>query len=163
MFGTIAREILASLNLIPEPLATDIEQVEHDGERIIDHSKALDLLKRSIELLSTPTRLVFDGLDEATENSQKIISNGFREILESPSTPLKLLITGREELGSLLRINPRILFWKIPISAETIALDIGRYVRASTRRRIVDGSLVIQDPTLEEMIVEELVKGAKGM
>jgi hypothetical protein len=36
-------------------------------------------------------------------------------------------------------------------------------VRASTRRLISDGLLVIRDPDLEQLIVDELVKGAKGM
>lgn len=49
------------------------------------------------------------------------------------------------------------------ISPSAVAVDINSYVRASTRRRILDGSLVIRDPSLEETIILELVKGAKGM
>jgi hypothetical protein len=60
-------------------------------------------------------------------------------------------------------IDPIVPFFRIPVSANVISLDIEKYVQASTRQRIADGSLVISDPDLEQLIVKELVKGAKGM
>ncbi|TVY80508.1 Vegetative incompatibility protein HET-E-1 [Lachnellula suecica] len=42
-------------------------------------------------------------------------------------------------------------------------MDINNYVSKSIRQRIFNGSLAIRDPNLEELIVQELVKGAKGM
>lgn len=84
-------------------------------------------------------------------------------MLNDNRRPIKLLVTGREELRSALKINANVSFLPILISPSTIALDIGSYVRASTRRRILDGSLAIRDSKLEEIIVEELINGAKGM
>jgi hypothetical protein len=49
------------------------------------------------------------------------------------------------------------------MASNALSLDIEKYVRASTRRLILDGSLAIRDPDLEQLIVSELVDGAKGM
>jgi hypothetical protein len=76
---------------------------------------------------------------------------------------MKLFFTGREDFLPLFRLNPGVPSFKISVSATAISQDIESYVRASTRRRIADGLLVIQNPNLEDLIVQELVKGAKGM
>jgi hypothetical protein len=86
-----------------------------------------------------------------------------KHLIEKYGFSVKLLITAREELGSLLMLDPGIPFSRVPISSSAISLDIENYVQASTRRRISDGSLVISDPDLEQLIVSELVNGAKGM
>jgi hypothetical protein len=114
-------------------------------------------------MLTGKVCIVVDGLDEASEVSQKLICNGLRQVLEKASTSVKLFITGRAEMGSLLRIKPSIPFSRLLISSTTIAQDIDSYVRASTRRRIADGLLNLRDPGLEELIIQKLVKGAKGM
>ena len=163
MFATLARQALESSENIPEPLATAIEEADHDGERITDESKALDFLRQSIELLPAPVYLVFDGLDETSEPSQKIISNGLRQLLNDSSLRIKLFVTSRDEFGSALRIQLPVDFLRVPVSPTAIALDIDSYVRASTRCRIIQGLLVVQDQMLEELIVQELVKGAQGM
>lgn len=163
VFGTLARQALERLEVVPEPLATDIERSDHDGERLLDPMKAAEFLERAIDLLPNPTFVIFDGLDEAEESAQKIICNGLRHSVNYATIPIKLLITGREETSSLLRIRATIPFSKISMSPSTIDMDIANYVRASTRRRISEGLLNIQDPMLEERIVQELVKGAKGM
>lgn len=163
VFATLTRQLLEKVDPIPEPLASAIEEANHDGERLTDQLKALEIFQRSIELCSDSIYVVLDGLDEATETSQKIICQGFRQLLNNDLLSIKLFLTGREELGTLLRIKPNIPFLRVPISPSAIAFDIDSYVRASTRRRIFEGSLVIQDLNLEELIVQELVKGAQGM
>ena len=163
VFGTLARQVLENVEIIPEALASDIEYADHDGDRLTDQKAALDFFCRSVKLSPRSFSLVFDGLDEASEKSQKAICNSFRELLHDSTRSIKLLVTGREDFGFLLRLEQAIPFFKVPISAAAIARDIGSYVGSSTRRRIVEGSLVIQDPKLEALIVEELVKGAKGM
>jgi hypothetical protein len=163
VFGTLARQLLAGIELIPEPLAIEIEKADHDGERIADYKQSFGIFRSALGLMSGPVRVIFDGLDEASERSQDLISAGFKELVESPNFLVKLIVTGREELGSSLRIHSRVPFYKVPVSADAIAFDIGSYVQASTRRRIADGSLVLRDCNLERVIVEALVKGAKGM
>lgn len=162
MFGTLARQCLEGMETF-ESLADDIEQAGHDGERLTDQSKALDLIQKAVNLYARQFYIVIDGLDEANESSQKVICNGLRQLLNNASVGIKLFITGREELGSLLRIKPTVVFYSVLVSPTAIEFDIDSYVRASTRLRIKEGSLVIRDPALEELIVQELVKGAKGM
>lgn len=159
----MARQALEKVEILPETLASEIEQADHDGERMTDPSKALILLQRSLKLVPGPIYLILDGLDEATESSQILICNNLKQLIEKSELPIKLFITGREELGPLLMLDPSIPFSRVPISSNAISLDIENYVRASTRRRISDGSLVIRDPDLEQLIVSELVNGAKGM
>lgn len=162
IFGTLARQALEKVDVIPESLACEIEEADHDGERMTDQSRAHQILRRCIELLPQPLFIFLDGLDEASESAQAVSCRGLSQILNDTSHPIKLFLTGREHLRSLLD-SPFVPFSSILMSPRTIAMDINNYVRASTRRRILDGSLVIRDPKLEETIVSELVKGAKGM
>ena len=163
VFATMARQALEKVEILPETLALEIEQADHDGERLTDPSQSLILLQRSLELVPDPIFLVLDGLDEATESSQTLMCSKLKHLIEKSGFSVKLLITAREELGSLLMLDPSIPFSRVPISSNAISLDIENYVRASTRRRILDGLLVISDPDLEQLIVSELVNGAKGM
>jgi hypothetical protein len=163
VFATMARQALEKVEILPETLASEIEQADHDGERLTNPSQSLILLQKSLELVPGPVFLVLDGLDEATESSQTLLCSKLKHLIEKYGFSVKLLITAREELGSLLMLDPGIPFSRVPISSNAISLDIENYVRASTRRRILDGLLVISDPDLEQLIVSELVNGAKGM
>ena len=163
VFGTLARQILEKLERIPETLASDIESADHDGERMIEQSKALDILQHACAISSSPLYIILDGLDEVREGSQKLICNAMSRLCTKSSLQIKLLVTGREELGPLFSLAPTVTFLRVPISPAIITPDIDNYVRASTRRRIKHGALVIQDPDLERLIVQELVEGAKGM
>ncbi|PMD40956.1 hypothetical protein L207DRAFT_544209 [Hyaloscypha variabilis F] len=163
VFATLARQALEQIEILPETLALEIEQVEHDGEKLANSQAALIILQKSLELVPGPIFVVLDGLDEATEPSQLLICNNLKQLIEKSGVSVKLFITGRDELGSLLMLDSNVPFSRIPISSTAISLDIENYVRSSTRRRIADGLLVITDPDLAQLIVDELVKGAKGM
>lgn len=130
---------------------------------MLDYKKSLGFFKTVLELSNTPVRVVLDGMDEASDSSQELVFAGFREVTESTTVSLKLIVTGRDELDPLLRLHSRTPLFKVLISADAIALDIGAFVQASTRRRIQEGLLVIRDPLLEEVITKALVEGAKGM
>jgi hypothetical protein len=159
----LARQALEKVEIIPETLASEIEQADHDGERLMNHSTALDILRESLALVPGPIYMILDGLDEATEASQNAICNDLRQLIQKSAITIKFLITGREELGSLLMLDSSVPFLRVPVSPNVISIDIEKYVQASTRRRIADGLLVISDPNLEQLIVKELVKGARGM
>lgn len=163
VFSTLARQILEKVPEIPESIASMIERASHDGDRLTDHSKALAILQKSIESISQPLYPVLDGLDECTEHSQKIICSGLRELLHHANPTTKLYITSRSELDTSLDLNPFIKMSSILVSPSAIALDIEPYIRASTKQLVANGSLVLRDPTLEDLIVHRLVKGAKGM
>jgi hypothetical protein len=153
VFGALAKQALERLSTIPDTLGLEIEQADYDGDRISDPQKALHILKRSIGLLSGQMHIVFDGIDEVSESSKRILYDNW----------IKLFITGREEIEELLHIKRKIAFSKVLLSAAVISQDIENYVRASTRNRIEAGALAIQDPSLEVLIVERLLQGAKGM
>jgi hypothetical protein len=64
----------------------------------------------SLELVPGPVFLAFDGVDEATESSQIVICNTLKQLIENSGVSVKLLITGRDELGLLLMLDPSIPF-----------------------------------------------------
>jgi hypothetical protein len=164
VFGALARQALERLNTIPDALALEIEQADHNGDTISDPQTALHILRRSIGLLSGQMHIVFDGIDEVSESAKKILFDSFRSLLDNPILRLKLFITGREEIEEeLLHIKRTIAFSKILVSSAVISQDIESYIRASTRNRIEAGALALQDGSLEGLIVEKLVEGAKGM
>jgi hypothetical protein len=78
VFGTLTRQALEKVEILPETLASEIEQAEHDGERLTDISKALAILQKSFQLVPGPLYLILDGLDEATESSQNLICNSLK-------------------------------------------------------------------------------------
>ncbi|KAH7416746.1 hypothetical protein BKA64DRAFT_701531 [Cadophora sp. MPI-SDFR-AT-0126] len=163
LFGTLARQVLGKLESIPEALATAIEKTPHDGDRVTDGSCALDFLRRGIELCGDPIYIALDGIDELTEQSQKATCNGLKELINGCLVPIRLFLTGREDMSSLLVVPSTIPFTSISVIPSVITSDIRKFVQASTRRRIVEGTLVLQDPSLEELVVDELVSGAQGM
>ncbi|KAF4631653.1 hypothetical protein G7Y89_g6473 [Cudoniella acicularis] len=163
VFGTLARQVLEKVDILPEDLAADIESADHDGERLTSISETLEFFRRSLELLFQEVFIVLDGLDEASESPQMVICDSLRGQSNRSSRTIKLFLTGREDLGPLLRPGPEISYSRIMMSSASIAQDIESYVRASTRKCIVEGLLVIRNPDLEELIVLELVKRANGM
>ncbi len=163
IFGTLTRQLLEKVEPLPENLASIIEKLEHDGEQLTSSEKVLELLLQAIQIHPHLIYFVLDGLDEASEKSQKTVHQGLDKCLTASSTVLKLLLTGREELKSQLSIPTSVAYHRVLISQKAIGPDIECYVRASTQCRISNGSLVIQDRMLEDIIVSELVKGAKGM
>ncbi|KAL2064621.1 hypothetical protein VTL71DRAFT_3758 [Oculimacula yallundae] len=163
LFGTLARQVLKSIELVPEPLAIAIEEASHDGNRLTDHSCALDLLLKCIATCTAPIYISIDGLDEMTEESQKITCKCLRQAINDDELPIMLFLTGREDLQPLLQLKSSVPFSRISITASLISSDIRSYVQASTRRRIVEGSLVLGDQSLEAVIVDELVRSAQGM
>lgn len=163
VFGALARQILEKSATIPDPLADVIEQADHDRDRLVNPSKALHILENSIEASTRPVYLILDGLDECTEHSQKVICDSLRQLLGHDKSSIKLFITARFELDALLKLDSSVSKSSILISPSTIALDIEAYVRSSTRHRLSNRSLVVQDPQLQDLIIRKLVDGAKGM
>lgn len=163
IFGTLARQLLENIQEIPDSLAETIEQTDHDGDRLTDASQALQILQQSLASLSQTPYLILDGLDECTESSQKIVRDGLQRLLSREKSSINIFITARSDFNSLLMMKSFVRESSILISPSTIALDIEAYVRDSTRHRLLNGSLVIQDPDLQNLIVQKLVTGAQGM
>jgi len=99
VFATLARQALEQVEILPESLVAEIEQAEHDGEKLSNPSKALMILQKSLELVRGPIFLVLDGLDEATELSQILICKNLKQLIEQSRLAVKVFITGRDEVG----------------------------------------------------------------
>jgi hypothetical protein len=65
VFGALARQALEVIQVLPATLSSDIEQAEHDGEKLTDPSKAIDILLKVLALVPGPIYLILDELDEA--------------------------------------------------------------------------------------------------
>jgi hypothetical protein len=160
VFATMARQILEPLPRIPEALLHSIEHANHDGDKLTDHRKTLDILRDAIHYVEE-ARIILDGMDELSERSQKIVCEGLREVWQGTDAVVKFFITGREDPSSMILVNDKIL--RVQILPSSISTDISQYVRDATSFLLSKGELVLQDSSLQEVIVEKLVEGAHGM
>jgi hypothetical protein len=61
----------------------------------------------------------------------------------------------------MILVNEKI--FRVQILPSSISTDIAQYVRDATSLHLSKGELVLQDSSLQEVIVEKLVEGAHGM
>jgi hypothetical protein len=162
LFGSLARQVLELVNPIPEELSCAIELEEHDGEQFVDPSRTFAFFERALKILPGSVYVVLDGLDEASEESQKSICVRIGQCLGS-EYPVKLFITGRDDLMNLLGITDSVPQLRIAMKPDSNAADIESYIREEVRRLIAEGCLAVKNSPIEELIVAELIKGARGM
>lgn len=93
LFGTLARQLLHRIAPIPDPLACTIEEAAYDGDRLTDVTRALRPLQGCLELSLSPVYVVIDGLDEMTEQSQRIVYRSLSQLVNKPSSGFKLFLT----------------------------------------------------------------------
>ncbi|EPE30309.1 hypothetical protein GLAREA_13032 [Glarea lozoyensis ATCC 20868] len=161
LFGSLTRQALEKLDVIPEELATAIEREHHNGEQFADPSKTFEFFETAIKHLPRVTHVVLDGLDEATEESQKTICSQIGHSLES--SHLKLFITARDDITAMLHLSASVPQLRTAMQSTSNSTDIERYIRGAIERLILDGSLAVKNKFMEETIITELIKGAKGM
>jgi hypothetical protein len=162
LFGCLARQVLEMVETISEDLCCAIEREEHDGEKFADPSKTCEFFQRALILLPGDVHVVLDGLDEASEESQKSICAGLGRCMDSEHL-VKLFITGRDDLIKMLVVTNAVPEFRIAMKPESNAADIESYIRGQTGRLIAEGSLAVKTSLMEELIVAELIKGSKGM
>jgi hypothetical protein len=162
LFGSLTRQALEKLDVIPEDLATAIEREHHNGEQFADPSKTFEFFETAIKFLPGMTHVVLDGLDEATEESQKTVCSNIGHSLE-PGHLVKLFITARDDITGMLHLSASVPQLRIAMQSTSNSTDIERYIRGAIGRLILDGSLAVRDKLMEETIITELIKGAKGM
>jgi hypothetical protein len=112
VFGALAKQALERLSTIPDALGLEIEQADYDGDRISDPQNALHILRRSIGLLSGQMHIVFDGIDEVSESSKRILYDSFRSLLDNPILRIKLFIISNKQLHFPKFLYHRLLFRK---------------------------------------------------
>ena len=111
----------------------------------------------------SPVAIFIDGLDEASEDSRKLVFLKLKDIMsEAISFHVKLFVSSREDTAYL--IQPwNISNSKVHVGGQAVDTDIDGYVRYAVREAIRMGDLVLGDISLEEEISTALAGGAKGM
>jgi hypothetical protein len=165
-FGTLARQLLNNVDPLPESLLVEIEQAEHDGEQLATTEIAVEILQSVIKIhasSTTPVYILVDGIDEMAEKSQECILRSLKKILTIPDIVVKLFVTSREDLKPHFATGAEISISAISMTDDTIGLDISAFVKSSVRKRILEGTIVVQDPGLEHLVTDSLIQGARGM
>ena len=152
--------MLELLSQIPEALLESVEHANHDGEKLTDHYRTLNVLRHSIDYVGQ-ARIVLDGMDELSENSQKIVCAVLQDLLQKTDAVIKLFVTGREDPVSMIQAKENI--FSVQILPSRISTDIAQYVLDTTSSLLNKGDLVLQDPSLQDLIVQKLVEGAHGI
>jgi hypothetical protein len=160
IFGTLARHLLAGVELQPQILEL-VNEHYGDGDRIPEPKAVLEIFSKTIELFED-VFLVIDGLDEVGENDRPIVYEGLQKLMSTHRVPLKLLVMCRDNAAAaFLSILGRSL--GVHVSESAIEADIQGFVRSSVARLLAQGELVIRAPELQEDIATILIEGAKGM
>jgi hypothetical protein len=160
IFGTLARHLLASIDLQPQILEL-INEHYGDGDRIPETKAVLEILSKTIEPFGN-VFLVLDGLDEVNENDRPVVYEGLQKLINTHRVPIKLLLMCRDNAAAaLLPVAGR--SFGVHVSELAIETDIQGFVRSSVATLLAQGELVIRAPELQEDIVTILIEGAKGM
>jgi hypothetical protein len=160
IFGTLARHLLASIDLRPQILEL-VNEHYGDGDRIPETKAVLEILSKTIEPFGN-VFLVLDGLDEVNENDRPVVYEGLQKLINTHRVPIKLLLMCRDNAAAaLLPVAGR--SFGVHVSESAIETDIQGFVRSSVATLLAQGELVIRAPELQEDIVTILIEGAKGM
>ena len=116
-----------------------------------------------IQLAKRFTRffILVDALDEAPQEQRKKIFKMILNLVDKLQC-VQIFATSRKEtdiMSKFLQLKAP----KIEIEAKDNAVDIEIYVRGQVRTLISDDELKLQDRSLHDIIVEELIGKADGM
>ena len=114
----------------------------------------------SLMQLHPVTYIIIDGLDECEKQARQEVLNILKRISALSSVSVLTYFSCRDE-DELLRSLHQ--YPRIHLRAEALDCDIKSFVEGSVRSRIESGRLKIQNPKLENHIVQELVQKAQGM
>ena len=105
--------------------------------------------------------ILVDALDEAPEEQRKRIFKMISNLIDTLQC-VQVFVTSRKE-EDIINIFLQLKAPKIEIEAKNNAVDIEIYVRGKVETLISQGGLKLQDPSLHDKIVKELVGKADGM
>lgn len=147
---------------IPTKVAEDIARAFQDGGRMPDIDEVLQILSATVAEFDSVT-FVLDGLDEVGELDRLSVCGALRGLItDNANTVIRLFITSRDNATSTL-FTPTSSTFRVQASPDALALDINSFIRHSVRGLIETGRLRIRESELEEIIVQSLIRGAKGM
>jgi ankyrin repeat protein len=132
-----------------------------NGNKSPELRDVLQILRTLVEEVFDSVTMVLDGLDEVKDCDRQNINQAFKS-LWGGTKPIKLLLCSRDDDVSAM--TPTHVFkHRLQVLPTTISDDIKVYVTHSVRTLLADGSLVVGDEDLEQLIIDCLVDGAKGM
>ena len=159
LVGTIIQQLLIVKKTIPDPIAVTIREIYDDGLRQPQLHKLTELLfsiMREYELVY----IVLDGIDEASEDTQKGILDLINQLITTASITVKVFLSSREnpQISKSLGYSP-----VLHISEKYTAQDIGAYIRNSVTDKLANHSVIRDNPGLQAELEHELLKKAQGM
>lgn len=108
------------------------------------------------------TIICIDGLDECHKETRGNLLHALQDILNSPTSHVKIFITSRDDDDIVLCLKG---FPNVYIKTSDNRGDIDQFVEAETERCIAEKEILRGSvtPELKELIIATLVKGAHGM
>ena len=104
--------------------------------------------------------VIFDGLDECTNDISRYISDLLLQLINIKSYNMHVLVTCRQESYVMNAIQK----WdQIRLGEAVLEDDMRSFITSSVRSRVQKGDLKITDPVLEEKVVQKLADKAHGM
>jgi ankyrin repeat protein len=132
-----------------------------NGNKSPELGDVLQILGTLVEEVFDSVTMVLDGLDEVKDCDRQTINQAFKS-LWGGTKPIKLLLCSRDNDVSAMT-PPHVVKHRLQVLPTAISDDIKVYVTHSVRTLLADGSLVVGDEDLEQLIIDCLVDGAKGM
>lgn len=120
-----------------------------------------DLLRKRIAAFKT-SYIIVDALDECEKSECKVILDVFQSIIISNISRVKILLTGRDTLGELIKTRFKSLV-QVSMGCPDAQVDIASYVKEVTELRLKDGDLIVGNVELVSEIQKALIDGAQGM
>lgn len=159
ILGSLARRICESTDISPQ-VAHLIDQHRGNEDEVPTLNQMLDILA-ALVCQQNKVVLILDGLDEVEQKGQRLIQDALKSIT-AMQQPAKVFVSSRENLVGTFYTHQLPTF-SVQLSSSTISADIEAYTRHKVSELIRSGDLVIRLDELEDLIVETLIAGAKGM
>ena len=135
-----------------------VEQSKRSIHGPNEHALAT-ILSESIEACDS-LRIIVDGLDESSEETQICISEQISEWSSVGQSTVKVIVTCREEGKPLRHLKS---FANLKIRPSILHADIEAFIIKSVKLCISRGNITIKNKDLESLITSKLSEKAQGM
>ena len=160
IFGSLAKQLAIQSETAFELMSQYYAKLHQNGRGStrLDVEQLTDLIRQMTGCFNT-TSIVIDGLDECGESIHEVLDT-WTSLLQRPAGALKTIILSRDEFSirEALRYQN---YTMVSIAAEST--DIKLYVAAEIEKGCRRGTLEIDNPSLKNFIMDQLVEKAQGM
>lgn len=160
ILSSFIKQLLSRIE-IPDHIQSTISAIYQSGIRKPDSDELLKLLFLALKLFGE-VFLILDGIDECRGSNRAELLAAVQSISQSKTltTIVKFFIASRADVDLKRAFDQHIT---LPILINHTAADIVPFINGIVREKIKSRQLLIRDPSLEEKIINALVKGAQGM